>query len=173
MKMSRVLIAAGIIFSILLVFDVKGQDNLVQEIDKLTKFNGLKVKRKGKVQHLDLSNQGLNDLDGMISEFKNLRVLNLSHNHLSTLPKSLSLLQNLEFLNLSDNRFTEIPLEVLNLPNLKYLLINSNQIGTVPKAINKLKHLKVFMLCSNNLTDDDEKYLESQLPNCKVGVHCR
>ena len=82
------------------------------------------------VTSLKLRKQGLTEIPGDLSKFKNLVELDLSDNEIGDFSSKLIGLPNLEVLNLSGNNLTTIPADLCELKKLKTINLRSNNISS-------------------------------------------
>jgi Leucine-rich repeat (LRR) protein len=121
-----------------------------------------------KAKTLNLSGNGLSNLDPAVSKLINLVELNLGNNKLKSLPDEIETLKNLEFLYLTSNEFEKVPLQVGELKQLKALMLNKNQVKSLPKFIGNLKNLKILNVSDNKIPEKDVEKIRELLPNCHI-----
>lgn len=80
----------------------------------------------------------------------------------------LTVFPNLTSLDFSENAFTTIPPSVLDCTNLQELSLKRNPIRQIPQDISKLKKLRMLDLSRTDLTAEQIKAVEKQLPGCKI-----
>jgi Leucine-rich repeat (LRR) protein len=90
---------------------------------------------------------------GLLTILKELRVLNLSFNQIQELPPSFfKNLLNLEELYMSGNHLSSIPTEDLHrLTRLQVLFLNGNKLQTLPQELGKIQSLSALDVGSNIL----------------------
>jgi len=105
---------------------------------------------------LDLSGQGLSQVDQSVFKKTNLRELNVSNNNLTgALPGEIRHLQKLEVLDASDNKMTGVPAEIGQLSSLITLDLSNNQLTGLPNELGNLKNLKTLNLSGNQVSEQD------------------
>jgi Leucine-rich repeat (LRR) protein len=109
-------------------------------------LGGLKM-----LQELDLSANGLVNMDEEIWLLTGLKILCLHRNHLKSVPETFGNLSNLQTLRLDENKLESIPETVGKLTNLRELNLQRNQLVSVPETIGKLTNLVVLLLYENKL----------------------
>ncbi|GAA6102354.1 transforming growth factor beta activator LRRC33 [Tachysurus ichikawai] len=120
----------------------------------------------GTLQHLSLSNTGLQDFN--FSPFKQLQFLNISKNSISALPKSLMTL-NLKLLDLRDNMLSTIELEHATVlaEQLQTVYINGNNFNCCQlewyRIFEKSKNLCVADLLEFTCVDSHQQKLKAGL----------
>jgi ankyrin repeat protein len=98
----------------------------------------LALKNPLEITKLDLSSQGLKNLDPKIAQLKNLKVLKINSNQLKELPKEIGELRNLTKFECYSNQLTELPKEIGELKNLTEFSCVRNQLEFLPKEIGEL-----------------------------------
>jgi Leucine-rich repeat (LRR) protein len=119
-----------------------------------------------KIQSIDLSNNKLESLASVVTEFGALQTLCLSGNQLTGLP-SLSALQHLVTLQLAENRLTELP-TITSLLALKTVDVSQNNINVLDHDIAGMEDLAYLGLAGNPLRD--RKYLTMPTHEVKVNL---
>ncbi|XP_060726903.1 transforming growth factor beta activator LRRC33 [Tachysurus vachellii] len=120
----------------------------------------------GTLQHLSLSNTGLQDFN--FSPFKQLTFLNISKNSMSELPKSLMTL-NLKLLDLRDNMLSTIELEHATVlaEQLQIVYINGNNFNCCQlewyRIFEKSENLCVADLLEFTCVDSHQQKLKAGL----------
>lgn len=108
-------------------------------------------------QMLDLSNLGINNLDGLqdIPDIEKMGEINLSFNNLTRIPKdSFYGLTQLQILHLEDNAISTIePLGFNGLKNLKILNLENNKLTRIDIAFSRLFSLQGLYLTNNAIAD--------------------
>ncbi len=126
------------------------EDN--REISK-TEFykneNTYSLDLNGNLLKINLKNNSINDLDGLLKVANTLTHLNLSGNRLNKI-NSISTFKELKYLDLSSNQITDIT-GLSNLKNLEYLYLDNNNITTIPEL--NLPKLIEFWAYSNKIND--------------------
>ncbi|KAJ3693334.1 hypothetical protein LUZ60_008814 [Juncus effusus] len=124
-----------------------------------------------KLQHLDLSNNGITSLSLDIWELgSSLKSLNLSFNSINgPLPNNIGNFGELEKLDLSHNKFTgEIPTALCSITTLSLLNLGGNQFnGPIPDAILGCKNL-ISIDISNNLIESVPDGFGNELKSLKL-----
>lgn len=108
------------------------------------------------VEHLNLINLGIFNINSDISIYKHLREIDLSLNGLSSLPAEFCQLENLEVCILSFNNLLYLPDGFNKLDKLFCLCLNNNCLCMVPEKLCSLPFLKKLDLYDNNLYDIPE-----------------
>lgn len=90
-------------------------------------------------------------IPGVIFELLNLEHLDLTENKIEEIDPKISNLQKLKVLYLDANAFKKFPKKLLSLLNLQSLRLSHNNIQTLPKEISNLK-LRRLSLCKCNMT---------------------
>ncbi|MBT4595103.1 leucine-rich repeat domain-containing protein [bacterium] len=104
---------------------------------ELMLFNGCREEVE-RIQVLDLSRLGLEELSPAIKYFKNLERLFLNENQLYSLPEEVGKLKQLTFLNLAANELKTLPKSLETLENLGTILLDDNPLD----GHNALPHLE-------------------------------
>ncbi|CAF3587059.1 unnamed protein product [Rotaria sordida] len=104
------------------------------------------------LEHLDISENELDDLPTEISLLIHLRTLNCSHNKLTNISNSFEQLnQKLKRLDLSFNHLKRLPIVIYTLKYLIRLNCEHNLIKTIDIDLLNLKYLKIFILDHNQI----------------------
>ena len=109
------------------------------------------IGRLCQLQHLDVSDNELEQFPPSISGLVNLIQLHAAHNNLKKFPSGLENLQRLEVINVSHNRIYLLPKSISSCRNLKRLHISSNNLTTIPYELCTIPNLEQISLCSNKL----------------------
>ena len=119
---------------------------------------------------IDLSGQGLTQIDKNILDDPAVVTLDVSGNNLTgALPGEIRKLTNLEVLNASDNKLTSIPAEIGQLSKLKTANFANNNISGLPLEIGNLKNLQTLDLRGNpNASKNDISRIQSKIPQAKI-----
>ncbi|OGY94339.1 MAG: hypothetical protein A2406_02905 [Candidatus Komeilibacteria bacterium RIFOXYC1_FULL_37_11] len=113
---------------------------------------------------LDLSGQGLSQVDQSVFKQSNLRQLDVSDNQLTgALPAEIRQLQNLQILRATNNQMTGVPAEIGQLSNLIELDLSNNQLTGLPYELGNLKNLKILNLSGNNVSQYDLDIIRQSL----------
>ena len=134
---------------------VTNQKQLHERLKILIKGMGAKMSDLSLVRSLDLVDNNLSKLPGIISkltQLKYLERLDLSGNDLEKLPDSIDKLGQLVFLDLSDNSIKSLPKSIGELTNLVYLNLAKNRLRKLPDSIGNLTQLTQLYLFENKLT---------------------
>jgi Leucine-rich repeat (LRR) protein len=149
------------------------------------------AKNPDQVIKLSLRKKGYKEFPKVILTFKNLQYLDLSKNRLKELPDSIVQLQQLQFLIVSKNELLALPNNIGKLTRLKHLNANQNQIGRIPYSFGELQHIEYIDMWDNELdyfpeslsniktlkemdlrniliSQENQDYIESLLPNTKI-----
>ncbi|XP_051137091.1 disease resistance protein RPM1-like [Andrographis paniculata] len=107
-------------------------------------------------------------LDGVLSNFRLLRVLELIGAPIDSLPKTLGKLFNLRYLGLKHTKISELPVSISRLRNLQTLDIRRTLIKELPKEIGKLRKLRHLLVYTGS--DEEVFYYVSGMkgPNTIV-----
>ncbi|XP_044763632.1 protein artichoke-like [Coccinella septempunctata] len=103
------------------------------------------------IESLDLSKNGLTNLDFFKTESKKLKKLNLDRNTLQTVPNDLKVFDNLEELSMSNNKIRNISL-VYSLIDVEYLDLSHNYIRNA-SGLEYFPNLEVLNLTNNNIDE--------------------
>lgn len=142
---------------------------------------------------LNLSNQGITNIDYSVYGKTDTTDLILSNNSIKTLPSEMgkmnhvvifkidhNLLEDsliaeirqmskLKVLDVSYNKMTGMPAEIGQLSNLETLDYSYNKITVLPNELSNLKNsLKKFNLAGNPLNQDQISKLKASLPNTYI-----
>ncbi|CAF1119610.1 unnamed protein product [Adineta ricciae] len=113
--------------------------------------------------HLDMSANGLLQLNSEVGRLKELRFLDLSTNRLTDLPVELSSLDKLQIINLSMNKFVRLPSVLYDLKHIQEILANDNQLVELdPHGIVKIS----ATLCTFNVRNNNIQRLPAELSKC-------
>jgi len=113
---------------------------------------------------LDLSGQGLQQVDQSVFKKTNLLKLDVSHNKLTgALPSQINQLKKLQVLDASDNQMTGVPAEIGQLSNLIELDLSNNQLTGLPYELGNLKNLKILNLSGNQTSQQDLDIIRQNL----------
>ena len=123
------------------------------------------LKRKEKVEALDLADQNLDKIPSQISEFENLKFLNLKNNNITELPEFLYRNTELRTLLLYGNKGINIDSRISGMTNLTVLEIMQCKMESIPLQICQLKELKLLALGGNNF---EYEHIKACLPYCAV-----
>lgn len=137
-----------VLFSTVNIFAMAPRRSIADYLEEYRREHKSEIPRpRGRV---DLSNQGINSLDG-IEQLTFAKHINLSGNHITGWPANLEL-RNLRVLDLSDNNIIQILPRNFNLPELRLLILNKNNIGRIEADafVGSLK-LQMINLSENNL----------------------
>jgi hypothetical protein len=107
------------------------------------------------LQHLDVSENELNDLPLDITLLVELETLNCSHNHITDMNDLFEQLKQLTELDLSFNLFKRLPNVIYTFTSLIRLNCEHNFIKTIDQNLVNLKHLKSFVFDHNQLESID------------------
>ena len=121
------------------------------------------------LEELDLSSNGLTNLDEGVGALTKLKRLTLSANFLSKLPNELTKLTALEDLELSNNTdidWKQAATPVSQLASLKRLSLTGNKMAELPAKIFALTNLEEFYANGNELTGLPEQI--GNLTNLRV-----
>ncbi|MCC6639402.1 leucine-rich repeat domain-containing protein [Candidatus Falkowbacteria bacterium] len=114
---------------------------------------------------LDLSGEGLTQIDESVFEKTYLLELNVSNNNLTgSLPAEIAQLSKLKVLNASNNAMTGVPAEIGQLTNLQVLDLSNNQLTGLPNELGNLKNLQTLNLSGNNYSQQDLDVIMKGLP---------
>jgi hypothetical protein len=130
-----------------------------EQMDKLIEL----LSQFTSLEKLNLNNNSLSHISPKIGAIKGLKQLFLQSNQLYSLPKTFENLSSLTHLYLHFNRFEIFPPEILKLPKLSVLTLNNNNIRNIPEALVKLDSLKILTLHSNYLETIPENL--GEMPN--------
>jgi len=120
---------------------------------------------------LNLSNQGLVELNMSVFERKDLEKLDISNNKLTgALPSQIGNLKNLKILKASNNDFTGVPAELGQLTKLEIIDFSNNRLTGLPNELGQLKNLKILDLSNNQYSVSDLEIIRQKLPNTKFIV---
>ncbi|CAF0970354.1 unnamed protein product [Rotaria sp. Silwood1] len=103
------------------------------------------------LEHLDISENELDDLPTEICLLNHLRTLNCSHNKLSTISNSFESLNQLKRLDLSFNNFKCLPTVIYTFKHLIRLNCECNIIKIIDIDLLNLKYLKILILDHNQI----------------------
>jgi Leucine-rich repeat (LRR) protein len=117
------------------------------------------------VLYLDLSKRKLKSIPAIVYTFKNLKGLNVSKNGISELNDSIFLLKNLEELELGKNKFKSFPMQLCSISTLIFLSINRNEISSLPPCLSMLKSVETLDIWGTNISSFPESFVE--MPNLK------
>jgi internalin A len=129
--------------------------SLSRDNDKDVEFtqNVYTVDENNNVIGLNLSNNHLTALPGVITKLKNLKTFVLTKNQFENFPLELLELSELTILRLGENLLISLPNEVTNLKHLEHLSLNANLFKKLPMDINRFPNLKELDLRNNLLTE--------------------
>lgn len=153
-------------FNVLKIFFFQKPNLLVNMGQTLaSELRSSKYKKK---KEIDLSNKGIQELPGAVSNLKSCTRLDVSHNDLISLPDEIGLMPVIEILLLNNNRITSLPSEIGDLSTLKELHVQNNNLFRYPltPSIGKLKNLTVLNISSNQIDD-----LSPHIAQCENLVH--
>ncbi|CAM4976766.1 unnamed protein product [Rotaria socialis] len=121
--------------------------------NKFTEMPIALVRLAESLLHLDMSANGLLQLNSQVGQLKELRFLDLSTNRLTDLPSELSSLEHLQIINLSMNKFVRLPSVLYELKQIQEILANDNQLVELdPNGILKITStLITFNVRNNNI----------------------
>jgi len=119
---------------------------------------------------LDLSGQGLQQVDQSVFKKTNLLKLDLSNNKLTgALPSQINQLKKLQVLDASNNQMTGVPAEIGQLSNLIELDLSNNQLTGLPYELGNLKNLRILNLSGNKTAKQDLDIIRQNLsPEVKI-----
>ncbi|CAF4388905.1 unnamed protein product, partial [Rotaria sp. Silwood2] len=103
------------------------------------------------LEHLDISENELEDLPTEICLLIHLRTLNCSHNKLTTISNSFEKLNQLKRLDLSFNNIKRLPIVIYTFKHLIRLNCEHNSIKIIDIDILNLKYLKIFIFDHNHI----------------------
>ncbi|CAF1052171.1 unnamed protein product [Rotaria sp. Silwood1] len=115
--------------------------------------------------HLDMSSNGLLQLNSQVGQLKELRFLDLSTNRLTDLPSELSSLEHLQIINLSMNKFVRLPSVLYELKQIQEILANDNQL--VELDANGIMKISTT-LCTFNVRNNNIQRLPPELSKCTL-----
>ncbi len=118
--------------------------NKISDITVLKECRALRV--------LDLSNNDLTTVEGMLAQENDLRTLNLSGNFIKEIDASFTSLAQVERLNLSENVLTSIPKSIEAMHELVEINLSDNRLTTIDEAFFFLG-LEEVDLSSNQLKE--------------------
>lgn len=100
-----------------------------------------------------------NNLEGVLSKCRFIKVLKLHDFKINNVPPSLSQLSLLKSLQMVNSKWTfeDIVESVEELPELKTLILAHNQFGEVGRSVKKLSHVEHLDLSGNNLFSIHQK----------------
>ncbi|MFA6307296.1 MAG: leucine-rich repeat domain-containing protein [Patescibacteria group bacterium] len=149
-------------------FDKTSIDNLVENTtntEQKIEQEDINVDISNK-DSLDLSGQGLQQVDQSVFKKTNLLKLDVSNNQLTgALPSQINQLQRLQVLNASNNKMTGVPAEIGQLSNLIELNLANNQLTGLPYELGNLQNLKILNLSGNQTSRQDLDIIRQSLPS--------
>jgi hypothetical protein len=101
------------------------------------------------ITRLDLSQNNLKTVNGVVFQLKSLKQLKLNDNRIESLGDTKFQSNALEDLDVSSNCLTEIPANLFLLKSLKHLNLSSNQITEIPFSLWQCKSLVEFNVSFN------------------------
>jgi hypothetical protein len=109
---------------------------------------------------LDLSRNMLTTLSEEIRHCTHLFILTLSNNHLRTIPTSIDQLTSLNVLLMSGNQLTELPSSLGNIKELRTITFAHNQLNTLPCSLYNLPNLLCISLAHNQFDEATKSDIE-------------
>lgn len=125
-----------------------------------------RIQEAFKSGHLDLANEGLQEIPSDVFNITGLEALYLEGNSISTIPPTISRLKSLKTLNLNGNPIKLLPPEILQLQQLQMLGLDNTDVEELPQEINKLSSLEELRLHGTPLVV--LPYAVAQLKKLKV-----
>ncbi|CAF3857900.1 unnamed protein product [Rotaria sp. Silwood2] len=133
--------------------------------NKFTEMPTALVRLADCLLHLDMSSNGLLQLNSQVGQLKELRFLDLSTNRLTDLPSELSSLEHLQIINLSMNKFVRLPSVLYELKQIQEILANDNQLVELDaNGIMKISST----LCTFNVRNNNIQRLPPELSKCTL-----
>ncbi|MDA3946313.1 MAG: GNAT family N-acetyltransferase [Helicobacteraceae bacterium] len=132
------------VLSSLTLRSLNASGNKISDITVLKECRALRV--------LDLSNNDLTTVEGMLAEENDLRTLNLSGNFIKEIDASFASFAQVERLNLSENVLMTIPKSIEAMHELVEINLSDNRLTTIDEAFFFLG-LEEADLSSNQLKD--------------------
>lgn len=133
-------------------------DRQVSKVEFYKNENTFSLDSNSNVVKINLKDNSITDLEGLLVVSKTLTHLNLAANRISKL-NLISNFNSLKFLDLGTNQITNIS-SLENLKNLESLYLDNNQINFIPKL--DLPLLKEFWAYQNKIIDiSNLQYLTS------------
>lgn len=120
------------------------------------------------LRYLRLSRNDIRELPVWIGELQELRRLDLSNNRLRSIPAEIGLLKHLVYLGLNRNLIESLPPEIGNLSALEELELWDNEVDRIPDEVKHLHQLKVFDLRGILFSADEQRRVQSLLPEAEV-----
>lgn len=120
------------------------------------------------LQYLDLSKNKIESLPDSIVQLTQLQFLIVSKNELLALPNTIGRLKNLKILKAAQNKIARIPYSFGDLENLEYLDMWDNELDYFPESMSKLKNLEVMDLRNILISQENQNYIQSLVPNTKI-----
>ncbi len=167
------------------IMPITSMDSALKDPDKVVKLELKKKKYKEfpkeilrfkNLQWLDLTRNQIVNLPEELGTLVNLQYLNLSHNDIETLPKSIGNFKSLKKLVVNNNSLNALPAQIGSLENLRVLDLWSNNINYFPDEMSGMKNLKVMDLRVILINSEQQKRIQSLLPNTKIyfspDCHC-
>ncbi|HTF16889.1 MAG TPA: hypothetical protein VK658_02385 [Chryseolinea sp.] len=87
---------------------------------------------------VNLYNNRLDHIPGIILQHSAMMNLDLSHNEITHVPASINKMSGLNVLSLWDNQVAQLPLELTRLPNLSTLYLQDNQLAVLTDSLSRL-----------------------------------
>lgn len=103
------------------------------------------------LQHLDLSNNSLKDID-VLTSLHTLQTLDVAQNRLQYLPEDMGKLNLLNDLNIAHNQLSSLPQSFTSLHKLEILHCENNQIENLPENLERFTSLKQWNIFQNKLS---------------------
>jgi internalin A len=108
------------------------------------------------LQYLDLSNNQIAEVSGVISRLISLRAIYLSNNQITKIPEEIGDLTSLQYLNLSNNQIAEVSGVISRRTSLRAFDLSDNQITEISEVISKLTSLQNLNLSNNQIIEIPE-----------------
>jgi Leucine-rich repeat (LRR) protein len=148
---------------------LKPDSVLVLDLSKQKrKFVPEEVRNFKNLRYLRLSKNDIRELPAWIGELQELRRLDLSNNRLRSVPPEIGSLKHLVYLGLNRNLIETLPPEIGNLSALEELELWDNELDRVPDEVKHLHQLKVFDLRGILFSAEEQKRVQSLLPEAEV-----
>ncbi|CAF0783658.1 unnamed protein product [Adineta steineri] len=133
--------------------------------NKFTEMPIALVKVAESLLHLDLSSNGLLQLNPQVGQLKELRFLDLNTNRLTDLPSELSSLEHLQIINLSMNKFVRLPSVLYELKHIQEILANDNQL--IELDANGIVKISAT-ICTFNVRNNNIQRLPPEFSKCTL-----